>query len=119
MMKPSRGEVWEINFDPSIGSEIKKKRPAVVISADAIGRLPLRIVVPITEWKPRYAEFPWQIRVDNNAGNGLSKVSAADAFQVKSIDEKRFVRKIGSLAKSQLDEIAAAIVICIDFELNV
>jgi len=114
MMKPSRGEVWEINFDPSIGSEIKKKRPAVVISADAIG-----IVVPITEWKPRYAEFPWQIRVDNNAGNGLSKVSAADAFQVKSIDEKRFVRKIGSLAKSQLDEIAAAIVICIDFELNV
>ncbi len=119
MMKPSRGEVWEINFDPSIGSEIKKNRPAVVISADAIGKLPLRIVVPITEWKPRYAEFPWQVKIENNPGNGLSKVSSADAFQVKSIDEKRFTRRIGSLSKSQLDEIAAAIAICIDFELDI
>ncbi len=118
MMRPSRGEVWEINFDPSIGAEIKKKRPAVVISADAIGKLPLRIVVPITEWKSKYAEYPWQIRIDNNVSNGLSKVSAADAFQTKSIDEKRFVRKIGSLPKSQLDEIAAAIAICVDFELG-
>ncbi len=119
MMRPSRGEVWEINFDPSIGSEIKKKRPAVVISADTIGKLPLRIVVPITEWKQKYSEYPWQIKIDNNPGNGLSKVSAADAFQVKSIDEKRFVRKIGSLTKEQLDVIAAAIAICIDFELEV
>ncbi len=119
MMRPSRGEVWEINFDPSIGSEIKKKRPAVVISSDTVGKLPLRIVVPITEWKLKYSEYPWQIKIDNNPANGLSKISAADAFQVKSIDGKRFIRKIGSLTKSQLDEIAAAIAICIDFELNV
>jgi mRNA interferase MazF len=49
---PSRGEVWDIRFDPSVGAEIQKIRPAVVISLDSIGRLPLRIVVPITEWKP-------------------------------------------------------------------
>ncbi len=118
MTKPFRGEVWEINFDPAEGAEIKKKRPAVVISSDSVGKLPLRIVVPITEWKARYDEFPWHIKIESNAYNCLTKTSVADAFQVKSISERRFIKKIGSLSKDQLDEITAAIVVCIDFELK-
>ncbi len=50
-----RGEIWRVDFDPTIGVEMNKKRPAVVISTDNIGVLPLRVVVPITDWKPRYA----------------------------------------------------------------
>jgi mRNA interferase MazF len=53
-----RGEVWRVRFDPSEGDEIKKVRTAVIISENAIGRLRLKIVVPITEWKSRYAHFP-------------------------------------------------------------
>ncbi len=119
MTKPARGEVWEINFDPSEGAEIKKKRPAVVISSDSVGRLPLKIVVPITEWKERYDEFPWHVKIEPNDENGLSKTSVADSFQVKSLSEKRFIKKVGSLTKDQLDQITAAIAVCIDFELNI
>ena len=43
-----RGEVWLINLDPAAGSEIKKTRPAVIVNDDAIGILPLRVIVPIT-----------------------------------------------------------------------
>ena len=50
---PVTGEVWRIRFDPAEVDEIKKVRTAVVISENAIGRLRLKIVVPITEWKPR------------------------------------------------------------------
>ncbi len=39
---PRRGEVWMVDFDPAVGAEIRKLRPAVVISVDAVGRLPLR-----------------------------------------------------------------------------
>jgi mRNA interferase MazF len=46
---PSRGEVWLVNFDPAVGGEIRKLRPALIISLDTIGRLPLRLVVPITD----------------------------------------------------------------------
>ena len=46
-----QGEIWEINFNPAFGAEIKKKRPAVIINDNAIGILPLRVIVPITEWK--------------------------------------------------------------------
>ena len=50
-----KGEVWLINLDPTIGAEIKKTRPAVIVSEDAIGILPLKVVVPVTDWKDRYA----------------------------------------------------------------
>lgn len=48
---PRRGEVWMVDFDPAVGAEIRKLRPAVVISVDAVGRLPLRLVAPGTDWK--------------------------------------------------------------------
>ncbi len=47
-----------VDFDPAVGAEIRKLRPAVVISVDAVGRLPLRLVVPVTDWKPSYAGYP-------------------------------------------------------------
>jgi mRNA interferase MazF len=50
MPTPKRGEVWTVRFDPAVGAEIQKVRPAVVIGVDSVGRLPLKIVVPITDW---------------------------------------------------------------------
>ncbi len=44
-----QGEIWEINLSPTVGAEIKKKRPAVIINDDAIGILPLKVIVPITK----------------------------------------------------------------------
>jgi mRNA interferase MazF len=44
-----RGEVWLINLDPTVGAEIRKTRPAVIVNDDAIGALPLRVIVPLTE----------------------------------------------------------------------
>lgn len=50
-----KGEIWLINLDPTVGAEIRKTRPAVIVSEDAIGLLPLRVIVPLTDWKDRYA----------------------------------------------------------------
>jgi hypothetical protein len=72
---PVRGEVWRIRFDPTEGDEIKKVRTAVVISENAVGRLRLKIVVPITEWKPRYASYPWFVHPAPTPTNGLTKDS--------------------------------------------
>ena len=48
-------EIWLINLDPTIGSEIKKTRPAVIVSHNDIGILPLKIIVSITDWKAHYS----------------------------------------------------------------
>ncbi len=110
---PSRGEVWLVDFDPSVGAEIQKVRPALVISVDAVGRLPLRLVVPLTDWKPQYASFPWFVFISADTTNGLSKDSGADAFQTKSVSLSRFVRPLGSISTAQLDDVALAIALCV------
>jgi len=105
--------VWDIRFDPSVGAEMQKIRPAVVVSEDSIGRLPLRIVVPITDWKARYDGYPWFVHLPANPMNGLSKDSGTDAFQVKSVSVKRFATLRGTLTDSQLDDIASAVALCV------
>jgi mRNA interferase MazF len=75
-MLPKRGEIWLVNLDPTVGAEIQKTRPAIVISSDYIGKLPLKLVVPITDWKNSFASDLWHIRLDPTDENGLTKPSA-------------------------------------------
>lgn len=112
---PRRGEVWDVNFDPTIGAEIRKVRPAVVVSSDGVGRLPLKLVAPITEWKDVFAGNLWHVRVNPNTQNGLTKPSAVDAMQVRSVSTERFLRRRGYLAATLLEEIAAAIAAVVEY----
>ena len=109
-----RGEVWLINLDPTIGAEIRKTRPAVIVSDNNIGVLPLKVIVPITEWREHYGIAPWLVRLDPNADNGLDKVSAADAFQVRSVAQQRFVRRIGALDPDALRRISEALAVVLN-----
>jgi mRNA interferase MazF len=94
-----------VNLDPTLGAEIKKIRPCVIVSRDALARLPLRIIVPITEWDPRFETAPWHIPIDATPQNGLQKKSSADTFQVRSISQDRFVRRLGVLAPPIMQKI--------------
>jgi mRNA interferase MazF len=104
-----RGEVWLINLDPTIGAEIQKTRPAVIVSEDAIGILPLRVIVPLTDWKEHYEIARWMVRIEPDTANGLSKESAADAFQIRSVSQARFVQRLGRVSNVHLQEILKAI----------
>jgi mRNA interferase MazF len=44
-----QGEVWLVNLDPTVGSEIKKTRPAIIINNNILGKLPLKIIIPLTD----------------------------------------------------------------------
>jgi mRNA interferase MazF len=106
-------EIWLINLDPTVGAEIKKTRPAIIVSEDAIGLLPLRVIVPLTDWKEHYEIAPWMVRIDPDTANGLGKTSAADAFQIRSVSQARFINRIGKISKEHLQEILKAIQIVI------
>ena len=113
---PRRGEVWNVNFDPTVGAEIKKIRPAVVISIDNVGRLPIKIVAPITIWKPEFSGRIWLVPVNPNRTNGLRQESAVDILQIKSVDVKRFRKKRGRLTATLMTEIGEAITAIIDHQ---
>ncbi len=112
-----RGDIWLINLDPTIGAEIKKTRPAVIVNDDAVGILPLKVIVPVTEWQDRYAVAPWLVQLESNATNGLDKPSAADAFQVRSVAQERFVRRLGQLSDTAMQEITKALAIVLSIKL--
>ncbi len=106
-----RGDIWLINLDPTIGAEIKKTRPAVIVNDDAIGKLPLKVIVPVTDWKDRYALAPWMVKLEPDSENNLDKPSAADAFQVRSVSQERFVSRIGRVSAESLERITRALAI--------
>jgi mRNA interferase MazF len=108
-----RGEVWDINFDPQVGAEISKVRPAVVPDVGS-ARLGLRIVVPITAWHPEFASDVSKIRLEMSPASGLTKQSAADAYQIKSLSVQRFRHRRGQLPPETVDDIAAAVAVIID-----
>lgn len=111
---PRRGEVWQVSLDPTLGTEIRKTRPTVVISSDAVGRLPIKLVAPITEWNPRFAPNIWHVHLELDATSGLTKASAVDVLQVRGIDTVRFVRKLGELSPEKLEEVVLALAAVIE-----
>lgn len=95
MKNIKQGDIYLVNFDPSVDSEIKKKRPAIVINDDNMGRFGISIIVPITKWKEYFVDYPWIIKLTNTPNNGLKKESGIECFQIKSFSQKRFIKKIG------------------------
>jgi len=107
--KPRRGEVWTVDFDPTKGAEIQKRRPAIVISSDAIAKLPLKLVAPVTNWNDAFEGNIWHVRLEPSNVNGLSKTSAADALQVRSVSLDRFVSRLGRVSPQELEDIVQAL----------
>ncbi|HET6201647.1 MAG TPA: type II toxin-antitoxin system PemK/MazF family toxin [Planctomycetota bacterium] len=111
---PRRGEVWRVRLDPTEGSEIQKTRPVVVVSSDALGRIPLRIVVSLTGWKEPFAFNPWMPRVEPSRENGLSKASAVNGLQVRCVSTARFADRVGRLSEGELAAAVASVGLCIE-----
>jgi mRNA interferase MazF len=100
-----QGEVWLVDLDPTRGAEIQKKRPVIIVNDNGMGKLPLKIGVPITDWKERYDVASWMVQILPNQLNGLSKDSAVDCFQIRSLLQDRFVKRLGVISGYELDEI--------------
>jgi mRNA interferase MazF len=114
---PVRGEIWLVTLDPTIGSEIRKTRPAVVVSSDEMGRLPIKLVAPVTDWKAAFVGNAWHIRLDPNLQNGLAKISAVDTLQLRGLDTQRFVKKLGAIEVGMMQRIAAAIAVVVEYQI--
>lgn len=98
-----RGEVWWVEFDPGVGSEIRKTRPAVIVSNDAANRHLARVVVvPITSNTGR--QYPGEALI-TVAGQG----GKAMADQIMAADKTRLKAQLGTLSKADLLAVEDAI----------
>ena len=98
-----RGEVWWVAFDPALGSEIQKTRPAIIVSNDSANRnLKRVVVVPLTTNTARV--FPGEARV-SVAGEFCKAMSD----QLMAADKLRLKEKLATLSKSDMLEVEQAI----------
>ncbi len=112
-----QGEIWLVDLNPTIGAEMRKVRPALIVNTDDFGKLPLKVIVPVTDWKERYDIVPWMMRLEPSATNGLSKESAADCFQIRCVAQERLIKNTGRITLDELETIKGKIVSVIGYEL--
>src|SRR5450631_2913649 len=92
---PRRGEIYLAALDPALGREIKKTRPALVIQNDVSNRLSdLTIVAPITS-TVRFPLNPVHVLLEANPTTGLSTTSVALLNQVRAVDRRRLIKRLG------------------------
>ena|SRR3989338_308196 len=109
---PQRGEIWIVNFDPSVGAEIKKSRPALMLQNDiANEHSPITIVAAITS---KFDEklYPTEVPIPQGEG-GLEQVSVALLNQIRSVDKRRLIKKLGILRNETMRDIETALKISI------
>jgi mRNA interferase MazF len=113
---PRRGEIWLVNFDPTIGAEIRKTRPALIIQNDIGNQAsPITIVAAITSTLKK--PYPFQVRLPAGEG-GLNADSVVTLNHLRSIDRQRLVHRLGTVSKTILHEVDRALVISLDIDVN-
>ncbi len=104
-----RGEVWQMSMAKPLVSSEGDTRMVVILSSDAMGALPLKVVVPLTPWKEGYASAPWMVRLPPVLHSGLESSMAADALQVRSVSTVRLIKRMGELPDGFITQITGAI----------
>lgn len=107
---PHRSDVYLVNFDPTIGSEIKKTRPAVILQNDIANRYsPVTVVAAITSYQGGQL-YPTEVLVRSPEG-GVSNDSLVLLNQIRTIDKRRLAKRLGRLAPATMEQAGRAIAV--------
>ncbi len=107
-----KNDIYIANLDPTIGSEIAKKRPVLIVSNDINNEYSNTVtILPITSKTQKI--YPFEIDIQAGEGN-LKANSKIKANQIRTIDKRRLVQKIGSISQSIMIRVEKAILIHLD-----
>src|ERR671939_458257 len=108
LARPKRGEIYLVNFDPTVGAEIQKTRPALIVQNDITNRhSPITIVAAITSHFDETL-YPTEVLIRVPEG-GLTSDSVVLLNQVRSVDKRRLVRRLGTLASASMERVTRAL----------
>lgn len=108
MAEIRRGDVWLVNLDPTIGHEIRKSRPAIVIQNDIGNKYsPITIIAPLTSQSLEKV-YPFEVLLAKK-NSGLEKDSKVLLNQIRAIDKRRLLRRFGKIDSEILNKVDEAI----------
>ncbi len=111
MKQLRRGMVIDLNPDPSLGSEMGKTRPCVVVTNDDYNpRVPVIQVTPLTAWTEKKARIVTNVQLEPSRDNGRTKISVADCLQTRPVNyQHRLVKIRGRLNDEEMQRISEAL----------
>jgi len=109
-------EIYLIDLNPTKGAEIHKARPCIIVSNDDIGVLPLKVVVPLIGHKQSHHDKSWLVPIAPTAHNGLSKISTADALNIRSVSDARIIKKIGTIDDTTYEALVDAMKVVLNIQ---
>jgi mRNA interferase MazF len=105
---PRRGEIYWVRLDPTVGTEIAKTRPALIISNDVGNEVSGHVIVaPLTSRRTDQV-YPFEVLIPAPEG-GIDRASKVALDQIRTIDKRRVGRKVGMLSGERMNEVDAAI----------
>ena len=109
MTSPKRGDVWLVSFDPTLGAEIRKTRPALILQNDVANRVsPITIVAAITSRLDGARLYPTEVRFAPPEG-GLTADPVVLLNQLRSVDKRRLVKRLGRIKPRTLGNVERAL----------
>ena len=117
-MIPERGDIWIASLGPTIGDEVRKVRPVVIVGRTELTPLKLAIICPVRSRRRGRDREPWLVRITPDGRNGLAKTSSVDAFQVRCVSLARLKRRIGVLDEETVATVARAVAVCVGFQIK-
>jgi mRNA interferase MazF len=110
------GSIWLVSFDPSVGSEIRKTRPAIIISGTVFNQRRKVTVLPITSSDPDSRLLPVVVPVDPNTENGLTTNSYVVCIDPMTFDKQRLIRQLGILESVKIQQIQSILCAYLDLD---
>lgn len=108
-----QSEIWQVYFDPIVGSEQSGNRPAVVVSGNTMNKhFNVLLVCPLTSSIKEYQGHPI---IKPSSENGLQNTSEVLVFHFRSISKKRFKKKIGHISQDDLKQIKSTLNKLLDY----
>lgn len=110
-----RGEIRWVNLDPTVGAEMQKTRPCLIVQNDIMNQYGLlTIVMP---FRPGNKQAPYVVNVKSTSGNGLDQNRFIDVGQMRAVDNSRILGLLGALEEEYWEQIRMAVNVVMGFEL--
>ena len=109
MIRPKRGDIYLVNFDPTLGAEIRKTRPALILQNDIANKFsPVTIVAAISS---RFDDplYPTEVLISAQSRTGLAVDSVVLLNQIRTVDKKRLAQRLGRLSSAKMEEVNQAL----------
>jgi mRNA interferase MazF len=110
------GSIWIVSFDPSVGTEIQKTRPALIVSGTAFNQRRKITVLPITSSRPDERMLPVVVPIVPNAENGLTIESFVVCIDPMTFDKQRLVRRLGRLDEAGISRVQSILRLYLDLD---